>query len=110
MLVSSAGTSEGLPTAPSSLLSAFESRRALIGIVGLGYVGMPLALTAAKAGFRVLGFDINEPRVAQINRGESFINYIPSQLLSDAIGQGRFEATADFARLDEPDAILICVP
>jgi UDP-N-acetyl-D-glucosamine dehydrogenase len=94
----------------SDLISAFENRRALVGIVGLGYVGMPLALTVAKAGFRVLGFDINEPRVAQINRGESFITYIPAQLLSEAIRDNHFEATADFARLDEPDAILICVP
>jgi UDP-N-acetyl-D-glucosamine dehydrogenase len=106
------GAAQGGTTAAglADLVSTFESRQALIGIVGLGYVGMPLALTAAKAGFRVLGFDINEPRVAQINRGESFITYIPAELLSDALKNTRFEATADFARLDEPDAILICVP
>jgi UDP-N-acetyl-D-glucosamine dehydrogenase len=108
--VNSADIRGGLSVATSELLSTFENRRALVGIVGLGYVGMPLALTAAKAGFRVLGFDINEPRVAQINRGESFISYIPTELLSDATKDHRFEATADFARLDEPDAILICVP
>ena len=110
MLVNSAAGGEAQAPRLSDLISAFENRRALVGIVGLGYVGMPLAITAAKAGFRVLGFDINEPRVEQINRGESFITYIPAQLLSDAVNDGRLEATADFARLDEPDAILICVP
>jgi UDP-N-acetyl-D-glucosamine dehydrogenase len=110
MLVNSAAGSGGSAPDMSDLLSAFESRRAMVGIIGLGYVGMPLALTAAKVGFRVLGFDINEPRVAQLNRGESFISYIPAQLLSDVIVDRRFEATADFSRLDEPDALLICVP
>ena len=105
------GTAHGETTPTlSDLVAAFESRRALVGIVGLGYVGMPLALTAANAGFRVLGFDINEPRVAQINRGESFIKHIPAHLLTDAVKGGLFEATADFGRLGEPDAILICVP
>jgi UDP-N-acetyl-D-glucosamine dehydrogenase len=110
MSVNSALGGEAPALGLSDLVTAFESRSALVGIVGLGYVGMPLALTAAKAGFRVLGFDINEPRVAQINRGESFISYIPTELLSDAIKDRRFEATADFSRLNEPDAILICVP
>jgi UDP-N-acetyl-D-glucosamine dehydrogenase len=110
MLVNDAAGSEAPAPNLSDLVSAFESRRAMVGVVGLGYVGMPLAITAAKAGFKVLGFDINEPRVSQINRGESFISYIPAQLLADAVNDGRFEATADFARLDEPNAILICVP
>ena len=93
-----------------ALMQAFATRRARVGVIGLGYVGIPLALATAKAGFRVLGFDIDEPRVAQINRGESFIRHIPSASISDAIEAQCFEATADFDRLDEPDAILICVP
>jgi UDP-N-acetyl-D-glucosamine dehydrogenase len=92
------------------LMAAIESRTATVGVIGLGYVGLPLSLATARAGFRVLGFDINEPRVAQINRGDSFIQYIPSETLAEAIGKKRFEATADFARLGEPDALLICVP
>jgi UDP-N-acetyl-D-glucosamine dehydrogenase len=110
MLLNDAARGGTTAASLADLVSAFEGRRALVGIVGLGYVGMPLALTAAKAGFRVLGFDINEPRVSQINRGESFITYIPGELLAEAVEDGRFEATADFGRLDEPDAILICVP
>jgi UDP-N-acetyl-D-glucosamine dehydrogenase len=89
---------------------AVEDRTAVIGIVGLGYVGIPLALTAAKAGFNVLGFDIDAPRVDQINEGKSFIKHISQEAISGAVNSGKFRATADFNRLNEPDAILICVP
>ncbi len=97
------------PTA-AELLDRISAGTALIGIVGLGYVGLPLALAAARAGLPVLGFDIDEPRVAQFNAGTSFISHIPTEALHAAALAGRFEATADFSRLDEPDAILICVP
>ena len=93
-----------------SLLAALKAREAKLGVIGLGYVGLPLSLTAAIAGFRVLGFDINEPRVVALNRGEGVFKHIPAQTLREAIDEGRFEATADFGRLSEPDAILICVP
>ena len=92
------------------LLDRITSGQALVGIVGLGYVGLPLALAAAGTGLPVLGFDIDQDRVAQFNRGESFISHIPTEALNAAARDGRFEATADFSRLDEPDAILICVP
>ena len=94
----------------AELLTNYRTRRARIGIIGLGYVGIPLALTAAKAGFQVLGFDIDEPRVQQINRGESFIKHIAPEHVAEAINDKKFEATADFNRLGEADAILICVP
>src|SRR3954454_10391734 len=94
----------------SDLIAAMANRRATIGVIGLGYVGLPLALTAAKAGFAVFGFDVDEARVRQINGGESFIKHIPAASIAAAISEGRFEATADFSRLSEPDAILICVP
>jgi UDP-N-acetyl-D-glucosamine dehydrogenase len=93
----------------ADLVAAFETKRATIGVIGLGYVGVPLALTAAQAGFPVLGFDVNKPRVAKINRGESVIKHIPAEAMAAAIGQ-RLSATADFSRLAEADAILICVP
>jgi UDP-N-acetyl-D-glucosamine dehydrogenase len=93
-----------------SLLQNLTSRKAVIGVIGLGYVGIPLALTAIKAGYRVLGFDIDEPRTDQLNRGESIIKHIPASDIADAVRSQRFEATADFDRLGEPDAILICVP
>ncbi len=93
-----------------ALASALDERRALIGVVGLGYVGLPLSLTAARAGYRVLGFDINRPRTEGLNRGQSFFKHIPSDAVADVVASGRFEATADFDRLSDPDAILICVP
>jgi UDP-N-acetyl-D-glucosamine dehydrogenase len=91
-------------------MAPYKDRTARLGIVGLGYVGMPLAITAAKAGFTVLGFDINAPRVAQINRGESIFKHIPAERVLEAVRGAGFAATSDFGRLDEPDAILICVP
>lgn len=94
----------------AGLIANVKARKARIGIVGLGYVGIPLALTAAKAGFTVLGFDIDAPRVDQLNRGESFIKHIPAELIGAAVREGKFEATADFERLSEPDALLIAVP
>jgi UDP-N-acetyl-D-glucosamine dehydrogenase len=93
-----------------SLRLAFHSRSATVGLIGLGYVGIPLALTAVKAGFRVLGFDIDRPRAEQLNRGESIIKHIPASDVAEAVRSKRFEATADFVRLREADAILICVP
>jgi len=94
----------------SELLKRYNDRTAMIGIIGLGYVGIPLVLAAQRSGFCVLGFDIDKGRVAQINRGESFIKHIPAASIADAVGSGRFEATADFNRLDAPDVLLIAVP
>jgi len=107
--VQGAAPIQASPTRVADLIAAFETKRATIGVIGLGYVGVPLALTAAQAGFPVLGFDVNKPRVAKINRGESVIKHIPAEAMAAAIGQ-RLSATADFSRLAEADAILICVP
>ena len=93
-----------------ALRQAIEARTATVGIIGLGYVGLPLAVTAANAGFRVLGFDIDSGRVERINAGETVIKHIDGALIAGAIEKGLFEATADFARLAGADAILICVP
>ncbi|GJD61582.1 nucleotide sugar dehydrogenase [Methylobacterium frigidaeris] len=98
-------------TSPSDTLGRLLSeRRALIGIVGLGYVGLPLALAALRAGFPVLGFDVDPGRVAALNRGEGAFHHIPGEALGPALAAGTFEATSDMARLPEPDAVLICVP
>ena len=99
-----------LPALASALLERIAGGSALVGVVGLGYVGLPLALAAARAGLPVLGFDVDAARVAQFNAGTSFISHIPTQALHEAARAGRFEATADFGRLGEPDAVLICVP
>jgi len=80
-----------------------------IGIVGLGYVGLPLALRFAEAGFKVLGFDIDPAKVSQINAGKSYIKHIGDAAVTLATQQG-FSATADFSRAGEADALIICVP
>jgi UDP-N-acetyl-D-glucosamine dehydrogenase len=95
---------------PERLSRAFRDRSACLGVIGLGYVGLPLSIAAARAGFRVIGFDINESRCEGLNRGETFIRHIPMADIAEVIAAGRFEATPDFARLSEPDAIIICVP
>ena len=81
-----------------------------MGVVGLGYVGLPLALAFADAGFRVLGFDCDSEKVSSIDRGESYIESVGAERLSSRVEGGSFSATGDLSRLGEPDAVLICVP
>ena len=92
------------------LIRKADSREALFGIVGLGYVGLPLAVELAKAGYRVLGFDISERVVDGLNDGHSHVKDITDEQLQEALSAGRFEATTDMSRLGEPDAVSICVP
>lgn len=81
----------------------------MVGIIGLGYVGLPLARAFAAAGVRVIGFDVDSTKVERLNAGKTYIKQIPDAAIA-AMREREFEATADFTRLDEPDAILICVP
>ncbi len=81
-----------------------------MGIIGLGYVGLPLALTFVERGFRVLGFDVDPAKVGALGRGEGYIKHLDAARVVSASRAGRLAATADFARLSEPDAILVCVP
>jgi UDP-N-acetyl-D-glucosamine dehydrogenase len=85
-------------------------RSACVGVMGLGYVGLPLCLSFARAGFKVVGFDVDESRVAAIGRGESYIGDISDVLLQEMVATGHFSATTDMSRLAQPDAISICVP
>ncbi len=102
---------ERSPASPASdLVSAITERRARIGIIGLGYVGLPLALTFSARGFDVLGFDSDNDKVERLNRSESYISHIDSARLSEPVASGRFAATAELGRLGEPDALIICVP
>jgi UDP-N-acetyl-D-glucosamine dehydrogenase len=93
-----------------TLMQRLALRDAMLGIVGLGYVGLPLALASREAGFRVLGFDVSRARTDAINAGEQVISYIDAGVMRRALACGGFEATDDMSRLAEPDAILICVP
>jgi UDP-N-acetyl-D-glucosamine dehydrogenase len=92
------------------LIRKAERREALFGIVGLGYVGLPLAIELAKAGYRVLGFDVSQRVVDGLNDGRSHVKDITDAQLQEALSAGRFEATTDMSRLAEPDAVSICVP
>lgn len=94
----------------SSLRSAIENRSARVGIVGLGYVGLPLVQAFVSAGFRTLGFDVDDAKVEQLARGQSYIGHISSDWISRCISEESFEPTSDMSRLSEADAILICVP
>ena len=96
---------------PADLLVAKAGdRSALIGIVGLGYVGLPLAMEFARAGFRVLGFDVSKGAVDGLNAGRSHVQDVPSAELAGFIKAGKFSATNDLTRLKEPDVVSICVP
>jgi UDP-N-acetyl-D-glucosamine dehydrogenase len=92
------------------LISKAERRQILFGIVGLGYVGLPLAVELARAGYRVLGFDVNPDVVEGLNEGHSHVKDVTEAQLQKAMECGRFSATTDMARLSETDAISICVP
>jgi UDP-N-acetyl-D-glucosamine dehydrogenase len=96
--------------APEALQSQIADTTAVVGVLGLGYVGLPLCTEFARAGFRVLGFDVNPEVVEGINRGESHIGDVNPQLLGALVGEGLIRATTDMARLAECDAISICVP
>ncbi len=94
----------------NELLKRIENKSAIVGVLGLGYVGLPLALCFAEKGFKCFGLDIDERKTVQISRGESYIRHIPAERIRRAIQNGRFEATTDFSKAAECDAILIAVP
>ncbi len=93
----------------SSLLSTIESGAVRVGIIGLGYVGLPLARAFAERGIAVLGFDVDPIKVAKLEKGQSYIGHIPDSTIR-LIRAQRFEATTSFERLAEPDVIIVCVP
>jgi len=93
-----------------TLLTKINEGKALIGIIGLGYVGLPLALAYAEKGFSVLGFDVDAAKVKALDRGECYISHIDGARIKKAVRAGNLKATADFARLNKPDVIIICVP
>jgi UDP-N-acetyl-D-glucosamine dehydrogenase len=93
-----------------SLSDAIASKRAVVGVIGLGYVGLPLAVTTARAGFRTIGFDIDPGKVEKLKGATSYIEAVKSEDLALQLGAGRLEATAEFSELARCDIIIICVP
>ncbi len=93
-----------------ALKTKIQNRDAVIGVVGLGYVGLPIVIITTDAGFRTVGFDIDEKKVDSLQQGESYIHHIPSDDIKKLRDGGLFEATAEYKRLADVDAILICVP
>jgi len=96
-------------TIQQTAVQKFKQKEALIGVVGLGYVGLPLMLRYNAVGFRVLGIDIDETKVSKLNAGESYIEHIASEKIA-AAGKSGFQATTDFGRVSECDALILCVP
>lgn len=93
-----------------TLKDKIQQKNFLLGVVGLGYVGLPLSLTFLRKNIPVLGFDLDPQKTSKLNKGISYIKHIPSADLADWVKMAKFSATDDFTRLDEPDVILICVP
>lgn len=91
-------------------INKIDTKEAVVGVVGLGYVGLPLVMEFCRNGFQVIGFDIDTNKTDCLNRGESYIHHIPSEEVKETADSGLLSATTDFAQIDQVDAILICVP
>ena len=92
------------------LAEKIRDRQAIVGVIGLGYVGLPLIRAFTSNNFRCMGFDVDQAKVDKLLAGQSYIKHIDSGAISTLIASGRFEPTSDLSRLSEPDCIIICVP
>lgn len=92
------------------IIDRLENRTAVIGVIGLGYVGLPLVLSFTEAGYRVLGFDTDATKIAKLAVGQSYIRHIAAERIANMAAGGRFEGTIDFSRAAAADALIICVP
>ena len=94
----------------NQLEQAIKDKTATIGIIGLGYVGLPLIDAFVNSGFKTMGFDVDQNKVEQLQAGKSYIQHIPSKTVTNWLEKKQFEATAEASRMKEADALLICVP
>ncbi len=92
------------------LLAKIQGKSAIVGVMGLGYVGLPLVREFCSSGFKVVGFDVDKRKVDALKAGKTYIKHLPADYFRDLIKKGRFDPTTDMSRLGEADAILICVP
>lgn len=93
-----------------NLLEKINSKKAVVGVIGLGYVGLPLSVEKAKAGYKTIGFDIQKTRVEMVNKGQNYIGDIIDGELESVVGSGMLQATTDFAFIKDVDCVAICVP
>lgn len=101
---------EKMDTTQLRLLESIQNKTAIVGIIGLGYVGLPLAIHFGSKGFKVIGFDLDTRKIDKLLHGESYIKHIPAERIRKMINQKLLDVTIDFSRLSEADCILICVP
>jgi len=92
------------------LMEKIKNREAVVGVIGLGYVGLPLAVEKAKAGYRIIGFDIQKKRVEMVNRGENYIGDVVDEELAELVERGRLRATENYDEISSCDVVTICVP
>ena len=94
----------------SKLLTLIQEKKICIAIIGLGYVGLPLAVSFAKAGIKVIGFEKSEKKIESIHVGENYIADVDNEEFKSVIASGTLKATADFSKIKEGQAVIICVP
>ena len=94
----------------AQLAQLVRDKKAVVGVIGLGYVGLPLVRAFTAAGFRCLGFDVDQTKVDKLRAGQSYIKHIDSEALASLVREDKFEPTADMGRLGEADCVIICVP
>lgn len=97
-------------TCQEALLGKIEDKTAVVGIVGLGYVGLPLAIHFYQAGFKVIGFDLDEEKINMLRAGQSYIRHVPAEPIAVLTAGGQIQPTVDFSQLSKADCVLICVP
>ena len=97
-------------SAGSALHQRILDKTALVGVIGLGYVGLPLVRAFISAGYRSLGYDLDDRKIKMLKAGKSYIKHLPGEWIGECVENGSFDATCDAERLAEPDVLLICVP
>src|SRR5256885_14251524 len=93
-----------------TLHEKIATHSAVVGVIGLGYVGLPLLAAFHRAGFPVLGFDVDPKKIEALRRGENYLRHLGPGMVKEMVAAGRFEVTSEFSRLAEADAIISCVP
>ena len=94
----------------NNFIQSIQNRKSVIGVVGMGYVGLPLVLEFCEKGFNVIGYDIDEDKINALKVGESYIQHISASRIGSAVKQGLLTATTDFSKISETDVVLIAVP